>query len=123
VAAFDRWEGFPNQRQEVLDFIDANAIPNVWFMSGDFHVCFASHIEPNSGGVTATTWEIAVTGGNSNPLPELIAGLDPPQFDYGVMVPRACLLLFDPESDAVNVRFINPETGETEYDETLTQGA
>jgi alkaline phosphatase D len=122
VAANDRWEGYPAQRQELLDFINANLIRNVWFMSGDFHVCFAAHIELGDGGVTASTWEIAVTSGNSNPLPPVAAALNPPQFDYGVLVPRACLLLFDPEADAVNVRFINPLTGETEYDETLTQG-
>ena len=122
VAANDRWEGYPAQRQELLDFINANQIRNVWFMSGDFHVCFAAHIELGDGGVTASTWEIAVSGGNTNPLPAIAAALNPPQFDYGVLEARACLLLFDPEADAVNVRFINPQTGETEYDQTLVQG-
>jgi len=120
VAAGDRWEGYPDSRGRLLALIDDNLITNVWFLSGDFHTCFVSRIEP-AGGLTANTYEIAVTGGRSNPLPDFLTGFDPPQFDYGVTVPRGCLLVFDPEANAVNVRFIDPETGEDLYNETLSQ--
>lgn len=30
--------------------------------------------------------------------------------------------MFDPAANAVNVRFLDPETGEALYDESLTQG-
>lgn len=120
VAAFDRWEGYPGQRDELLAFIDDELLTNVWFLSGDFHTCFVSRIEP-SGGLTANTYEIAVTGGNSNPLPIGLTGFDTPQFDYGVTVPRGCILVFDPTANTVHVRFIDPETGEDEYDQLLTQ--
>jgi phosphodiesterase/alkaline phosphatase D-like protein len=122
LAAFDRWEGYPAQRDALLAFIDENLITNVWFLSGDFHTCFVARIEP-SGGLTANTWEIAVTSGNSNPLPDIATGFSDPQFDYGVTVPRGCILLFDPEANAVNVRFIDPDTGEDVYDQTLSQVA
>lgn len=120
LAAFDRWEGYPDQRNELLEFIQTELVTNVWFLAGDFHTCFVSRIEP-SGGLTANTWEIAVTSGNSNPLPDIATGFSGAQFDYGVTVPRGCILLFDPEANAVNVRFIDPDTGEDVYDQTLSQ--
>lgn len=120
VAAFDRWEGYPDDRNAVLGFIDENLITNVWFLGGDFHTCFVSRVEPG-GGLTSNTYEIAVSGGNSNPLPDFLTGFDGDQFDYGVTSPRGCVLMFDPESNAVNVRFIDPQTGEDVFNETLSQ--
>lgn len=120
LAAFDRWEGYPGQRDELLAFIDDNLLTNVWFLSGDFHTCFVARIEP-SGGLVANTWEIAVTGGNSNPLPQVATGFDSEPFDYGVTVPRGCMLTFDPNANTVHVRFIHPDTGEDEYDALLSQ--
>lgn len=120
VAASDRWEGFPDSRNELLDFIQDELITNVWFLAGDFHTCFVSRLEEN-GGLAANTYEIAVTGGRTNPIPDFLTGFDGPQFEYGVTVPRGCLLMFDPEANAVNIRFIDPETGEDLYNETLSQ--
>lgn len=120
VAAGDRWEGYPDARNELLNFIQDNVIANVWFLSGDFHTCFVAHIE-TGGGLLGDTYEIAVTGGRSNPLPDFLTGFDPPQFEYGVTVPRGCVLMFDPDNNAVNVRFIDPDTGDDLYNETLVQ--
>ena len=105
---------------ELLAFIDDNLVTNVWFLSGDFHTCFVARIEPG-GGLVSNTWEIAVTGGNSNPLPQIATGFEGPPFDYGVTVPRGCILVFDPVANTVHVRFIDPETGEAEYDQLLSQ--
>lgn len=114
----DRWEGYDAQRAELLDFIADEDIRNVWFLSGDFHTCFVSQIEPGGGGVLARTREIAVTGGNTNPLGDF---LDPPQFDYGSAAARAVLLTFDPQADEVLVRFIDPESGQDVYNKVLSQ--
>jgi len=121
VAASDRWEGYPAERKQVLDHIDAHDIKNVWFLSGDFHVCFVSRLEPTGDQMSRRTREIAVTSGNENPIPEFLTQLDPPQFAYGVHRARGVILTFDPEADAVNVRFLDPVTGEDLYNETLTQ--
>lgn len=121
VAANDRWEGYPGQRDELLAFINQHDITNVWFLSGDFHVCFVSRLEPSGSDLASRTREIAVTGGNENPIPEFLTQLDPPQFDYGVHRARGCVLVFDPMADAVNVRFLDPQTGEDLYNESLTQ--
>ncbi len=122
VAANDRWEGYPEQRAAVLDHINDNNIENVWFLSGDFHVTFVSRLEPKGEDLASRTREIAITGGRENPVPEFLTGLKPPQFDYGRHKARGCILTFDPMANAVNVRFIDPETGEDVYNESLTQG-
>ena len=93
----------------------------MWFLSGDFHVCFVSRLEPSGSQLSHRTREIAVTSGNLNPIPEFLTLLNPPQFDYGVHKARAVILTFDPQADAVNVRFLDPQTGEDLYNKSLTQ--
>jgi len=41
----DRWEGFPEQREELLDHIVDEGIDGVLFVSGDLHQCSLSRIE------------------------------------------------------------------------------
>jgi len=117
-ASNDRWEGYAAQRQELLDFIAAEAIANVWFLSGDFHTCFVSHIEPDGDGVVAKTREIAVTGGNTNVLGDFLAA---PQFSFGSSRPHSCIITFDPVADEVLVRFIDPDDGQDAHSEVLSQ--
>lgn len=119
VAASDRWEGFPDTRGELLGFINANDIDNVWFVSGDFHVNFVSRLEREGSDRASNLREIAVTSGNTNPVPAFILGMNPPQFDYGVTAARGVLVTFDPEADEVFVRFIDPQTGEDDFVATL----
>lgn len=116
LAAFDRWEGFPEQRNALLQFIDANQIENVWWLSGDFHVCFVSRLEPAGNGFAARSREIACTGGNTNILGDLLGG---GQFAYGTSQPRGVILMFDPAANAVNVRYIDPATGEDDFNQSL----
>lgn len=118
IAASDRWEGFPDSRSELLNFIDDEQIENIWFISGDFHVCFVSRIESMGANLAARTREIAVTGGNTNILGSSLTLSG--HFDYGVGQPRGCVLTFDPSTDSVNCRFINPDGGD-DYNEDLTQ--
>ncbi len=118
IAANDRWEGFPNQRNEVRDFINDNDIGNVWWISGDFHVCFVSTLESGAGDRFGQQYEITTTTGNTNPAGALLGGS---QFPYGVSTPRGCILTFDPESDTVNVRFIDPDTGQDDYNADLSR--
>ena len=37
VYPYDRWDGYDAERRELLEFIDANRIENVWFLTTDFH--------------------------------------------------------------------------------------
>lgn len=34
---YDRWDGYDQERRELLEFIDANRLQNVWFITTDFH--------------------------------------------------------------------------------------
>jgi phosphodiesterase/alkaline phosphatase D-like protein len=113
--ASDRWEGYPSSRNELMQFIDDNDIRNVWFLAGDFHVCFVSRLEPSGTNRSALVREIAVSSGNTNILGDTLAE---PQFAFGSQNPHGLLVTFDPAADAVNVRFID-ESGADAYNESL----
>jgi alkaline phosphatase D len=115
--ASDRWEGYAAQRFELLDFIAARQIANVWFVAGDFHVCFVGKIQPGADGVLGKMQEVAVTGGNTNVLGDFLPA---DQYAFGSSQPHALLMTFDPDADEVLVRFID-EDGQDAYAETLTQ--
>lgn len=118
VAANDRWEGYGVQRFELLDHIHTEDIRNVWFVSGDLHVCFVGRIEPGAEGLLGSMQEVAVTGGNTNVLGDF---LPDDQYAFGSSRAHALFMTFDPEAEAVHVRFVDPVTGEDAYSETLTQ--
>ena len=37
AGASDKWEGYPAQREEILDFIATGNLKGVWWLSGDLH--------------------------------------------------------------------------------------
>ncbi len=111
----DRWEGYAAQRQELLDFIEGEAIENVWFLSGDVHTNFVSKVETSGLGPAGRVREITVTGGNTS-VPVYGSNIQ-----WSRAAPRACLITFFPDGDEVNVRYINPETGEIDYEADLSR--
>ena len=117
-VADDRWEGYALQRFELLEFLHMESVRNVWFVSGDLHVCFVGQIQPGSDGLLGQLREVAVTGGNTNTLGDFLPG---DQFSFGSSQAHALLMTFDPEADEVLVRFIDPQTGEDAYSATLSQ--
>jgi len=46
VLPYDRWDGFDAERRDILEFIDANRIENVWMLSTDVH---ANAFNPDLG--------------------------------------------------------------------------
>lgn len=44
LYGIDGWDGFPNKRQELIDFLKSNAISNTLFVSGDIHGGFVSQL-------------------------------------------------------------------------------
>ena len=50
----DRWDGYPKEREQILDFIKNRKIPGVVFLSADLHYAAITKI-PNSGGVRDIT--------------------------------------------------------------------
>lgn len=124
----DRWQGYDAQRQRLLDAIVENDVRHVWFLSGDLHVGFVSHVEPE--GPAHRIREIALGPGGSsfNPLPALETdGFLPPdtvfpsqQFDYGSGENKVTTLLtFYPQRSLVRARFVNARNGEVLFDQAL----
>jgi alkaline phosphatase D len=64
----DRWQGYPEQRQEILSFIDEQQIQNLLWLSGDFH--FTSLGRVSSSGIGSTQTEALAGPGAqiSNPV-------------------------------------------------------
>jgi len=50
----DRWDGYPNERTEILQFIKQRKIPGVIFISADLHCAAITQI-PRSGGLKDIT--------------------------------------------------------------------
>lgn len=46
VAPSDRWEGYYQERQEILNFIESENIQNVVFLVGDIHASIYSRVNP-----------------------------------------------------------------------------
>ncbi len=126
IAASDRWEGFPGQRAELLDFITDNGIEHVWFLSGDFHTGAVAKVETTpprdeirevlmgpAGNLGNPAWYVYDTLG----MHDFIAPVD--QFDFFYGLPTATIMTFDPTDDSVRIVFIDAETEEVLYDRTL----
>ncbi len=46
-VTLDSWDGFPVERQKILDFLSEQDLKNVVFMTGDIHMFFAGHCWQN----------------------------------------------------------------------------
>lgn len=122
VAAGDRWEGYTEQRDEILQFILANNIANVVWLSGDFHTGSVARLEPPDHPYSAM-WEINMgPGGNSNPLGSTLLGSPDGQFFYMTGSVNATLITFDPIEDSIHTLFIDPGNGKTLYESTIIAG-
>jgi len=130
----DRWAGYAAQRRALLDFLSAQAIENVFFLSGDFHVGAVSRVDAN--GADARHWEVWAGPGasNGNPL-QLIADNDPAQraqiyppeqFLYASGRHAATTLELDPAANTVRVRYVALDAAgapEVLFDQALVWGA
>ena len=118
IQADDRWEGYPDQRQEIIDYIDNENIENVWWVAGDIHTTYVGDIDAEPGPSAASRMkEICVTSGNSNPVAGILDGT---QFEYKTGDPRVPLLTFDPINNEVLVKILD-DAGTVVYEETLSQ--
>jgi alkaline phosphatase D len=125
---FDRWQGYPAQREKLLAFLDEKALRNVWFLSGDFHLGMICRVEKE--GPRRRHWEILVGpgGNNGNPLAILLESGSPQdkelafpkkQFNWAFGGTSATTLTFDPKNDFVYVRFLDPDTGAVRFEQVL----
>lgn len=90
----DIWDGYPAERQEIVDFITGNDIDNVVILTGDFHTTFAFD-------VTTTPNESTVTG------PTTVTYDPSPNYDP------------DTGGGSVAVEFATPSVSSANFDENL----
>jgi alkaline phosphatase D len=98
AEAGDRWEGYPEQREEILGHIDDSAIEGVLWVSGDFHFGAICKVGA-AGDVGNSQYEVMVgpSGSFINPI--------------GLFVETEQYFMRIPEWN--HTRFVcNPETGE-----------
>jgi len=78
---YDRWEGYAAEREEILEFIAANNIKNVIFLSTDIHALIVNDLVANPGmsGGGIREWVSGAIGMDSifRELPASISGLVP----------------------------------------------
>jgi alkaline phosphatase D len=76
---YDRWEGYGAARADMLEFINANAIPNVIFLSTDIHAAIVNDGIVNPGPSGGSVREIVAGAIGMDPifreLPPSILGL------------------------------------------------
>lgn len=127
----DRWQGYQAQREQLLSFIDAKGLDNVWFLSGDIHLGTIHRVE--AVGARRRYFEVCLgPAGNVNPLSVVLepgyeanrADFFPPsQFLYASGAFQATTLTFDPRANTVRVRFLDPKKTEpVTCDQTLKPG-
>lgn len=131
-AQAERWQGFPAQRTELLDFIVDEKLKNVWFLSGDFHLGLIMKVEA-TGKYSGLTEICAGPAGNINPLSLVLEpggdpankklAFPPAQFPFAGGGFLTTTLTLNPHTDTVRVVFTDPmQNGKTLCDQTLRFG-
>jgi alkaline phosphatase D len=111
----DRWSGFPDQRDEILSFVQDEGIEGVLWLSGDLHYGQVGLVG-QAGALGAADWEVLVgpSGSQINPWPGIVAqgpAYDELQEQYPVLLSArtSCLFELDPEIGTVRVRFVDDD--------------
>jgi alkaline phosphatase D len=106
VAATDRWQGYPEQRSQLVDA--AASHDNVYFLSGDFHLGFISRVDPSEGAGFELYDVLMGPGGNSaNPMGDLFVESD--QFLLGVSARNTTRFTADPLTETLLVEYVGED--------------
>lgn len=102
----DRWEGYPQQRTEILEFIEQNALRGVLWVSGDFHLASVGRVALSGLGSTQTEILVGPGAQFGNPL-EL--QLLKPQFSWASSESNTTLLELNPQTGVVTCQWIGQD--------------
>jgi alkaline phosphatase D len=108
-GAGDRWEGYPAQRTEILDFIDDMGIEGVLWVSGDFHLGSIGNVG-GMGAPGANQLEVLAGPGAQLPNP-LSFALGAPMWDFATEQNNYVTLGLDPATRELTVTFHRPDGG------------
>jgi alkaline phosphatase D len=97
----DKWEGYPAQRDEILDFVQNGALKGVWWLSGDLH--FGSVGGIGTSGPRLQMHEVLMGPGGTNARS---VDLPPAQFDKMISEKNYTVFRADPVSRKLTVEFI-----------------
>ena len=65
VEAADRWQGFPEAREEIVGFIDDEGITGVLWIAGDVHFAQVAKVGVPGSGLGEEQWEVCAGPGGS----------------------------------------------------------
>lgn len=108
VEAIDRWQGFPEQRFEILSHIEDNAISGVLWLSGDFHFGLVAKVSAE-GSIGDSMMEVlnGPTGSFLNIMGELMVTTD--QYQDAVAAWTYSRFECNPQTGEVAVSFIDDD--------------
>jgi len=105
VQIQDRWGGYPDARQAMLDALAG--LENVFFISGDFHMGLVCHVQSEGPGWEFYDILVGPGGQIPNPIADLMA--PNPQFPTGVSAPNITRLVANPRSNTLSVEYLSDE--------------
>ncbi len=98
----DRWEGYPEQRNEVLSFVEQRRIGGVLWVAGDYHLASMGRVALDGPGKSAVEVLVGPGAQASNPAPSYPGE---PQFDWASGVNNYAVLELDPVTTAVRIEY------------------
>lgn len=108
AIADDRWQGYPEDRSDILTFIEEEQIPNILWVSGDFHYGMVSKVS-RAGDVGFEMHEVLTgpTGSGPSPLGGLLVPTD--QYIYGHSNWCHTRFTVDPSTQSILVEFVGDD--------------
>lgn len=98
----DKWEGYPAQREEILDFVEQKALKGVWWLSGDLH--FGSIGGIGASGPRLAMREVLMGPGGTNARTNIT--LSATQFDKVIEEKNYTSFTVDPVKKQVTVTYL-----------------
>ena len=113
-----RWQGYPKQRTELLNFIEDNHLQGVFFIGGDFHYGQISRVSP-PGEPGSDLWEVLAGPAGSLINPFMSKNPQPDeQFRLFVATHNYTYFEANPKTGKVLVRYVDAQ-GEVLGEQTL----
>lgn len=117
VSAGDRWEGYDAQRDDIV--AHSAAIPNVFWLSGDFHFPAIARVDPSGPGNNMFEFFMGPGGNLTNPAwPILLVGNRAPQFEWVAGDNNYTRFTADPVGMTLTVEFVDGD-GDVVHDQTF----
>ncbi|MFZ5469826.1 MAG: alkaline phosphatase D family protein [Myxococcota bacterium] len=100
----DRWQGYPQQRTEILQHVEDRDIRGVLWLAGDFHLACAGRVSLQGPGQNAVEVLVGPGAQAANPSPTYPA---PPQFDWASGVNNYTVIDLDPATLQARIRHVD----------------